>query len=262
EWLSQYGPRVFVFAIWLLMTFLAARHIVRYGRNVPMGDDFALVPYWTGNKPVTITYLWEQHNEHRVPFYKIMLLSLGWLTKADVRAGMWLNFGLLSGMALFTSLQVGRIRGSTFCTDAIFPLLLLHLGHSRTLTFAGMLHPVGCTVLNLAILFLIWSVPRDGITARRALALALAVACLTGWGANSLPVVPVLGIWLAYAGWHQRRLRPSSGVILLTGALAAWALCGLYLLGWHRIPGHPVSPGWRQSAWSFANVLSLASGHI
>src|SRR5262249_53954800 len=82
EWLSQYGPRVFVFAIWLLMTFLAARHIVRYGRNVPMGDDFALVPYWTGNKPVTITYLWEQHNEHRVPFYKIMLLSLGWLTKA------------------------------------------------------------------------------------------------------------------------------------------------------------------------------------
>src|SRR5262249_40696967 len=155
-----------------------------------------------------------------------------------------------------------RIRGSTFCTDAIFPLLLLHLGHSRTLTFAGMLHPVGCTVLNLAILFLIWSVPRDGITARRALALALAVACLTGWGANSLPVVPVLGIWLAYAGWHQRRLRPSSGVILLTRALAAWALCGLYLLGWHRIPGHPVSPGWRQSAWSFANVLSLASGHI
>ena len=262
DWLVLHGPRVFVLAVWLMMSLLAARHIARYGRNVPIGDDFTLIPYWTGEKPVTLSYLWAQHNEHRVPFYKIILVSLGWLTEADVRAGMWLNFTLLSATALFASLQLGRIRRQSNWTDAIIPLLLLHLGHTRTLTFTGMLHPVGCTVINFTILMLIGRIPRQRMSLRRALALVVCVACLTGWGANSLPVVPVLGAWLAYAGWHQWRHRRSVGALLFLGAVMAWALCGLYLLGWHRNPGHPVSPGVRQSLWSFVNVLSLASGHV
>ncbi|HEV3142611.1 MAG TPA: hypothetical protein VGZ47_01875, partial [Gemmataceae bacterium] len=56
--LWRHGPRICVLSLWLLMTLLAARHIVRYGRNVPIGDDFALVPYWTGNEPVTLSYFW------------------------------------------------------------------------------------------------------------------------------------------------------------------------------------------------------------
>jgi hypothetical protein len=261
-WLRQHGPRVFVLAVWLLMSFVAARHVARYGRNVPIGDDFTLIPYWTGEKPMTLSYLWEQHNEHRVPFYKLILVPLGWITKADVRAGMWLNFTLLSATALVAALQLGRIRGLSSWTDAIIPLLLLHLGHTRTFTFTGMLHPVGCTVLNFTILLLVAGIPREGVSLRRALGLVLAIACLTGWGANSLPVVPVLGVWLAYAGWHQWRQRRSVGAILLSGAVLAWALCALYLVGWHRNPGHPVSPGWKRTLWSFANVFSLATGHV
>ncbi|HLW67288.1 MAG TPA: glycosyltransferase family 87 protein [Gemmataceae bacterium] len=261
-WFSQHGPRAFVLAVWLLMSLFAVRHIARYGRNIPIGDDFTLIPYWTGEKPVTLAYLWAQHNEHRVPFYKLILVPLGWLTKADVRAGMWLNFILLSAAALVMALQLGRIRGRNYWTDAIVPLLLLHLGHTRTFTFTGMLHPVGCTTINFMILLLIGSVPREGISMRRALALVLAIACLSGWGANSLAVVPLLGVWLAYAGRHQWRQRRSVGVILLAGAVSAWALCGLYLADWHRNPGHPVSPGWKQSLWSAINVLSLASGHV
>jgi hypothetical protein len=211
---------------------------------------------------VTLSYFWAQHNEHRVPFYKLILLSLGRMTEGDFRAGMWLNFALLSGMALFASLRVEKIRGQTFVTDAIFALLLLHLGHTRTFTFTGMLHPVGCTVLNFAILFLIGSIRPEGISPRRALALVILIACLTGWGANSLPVVPLLGVWLAYAGWQQWRQNRTSSVILLAGAMTAWALCGLYLAGWQRNPGHPVSPGWRQSLGSFVQVLSLGSGHF
>jgi hypothetical protein len=261
-WLWANGPRVFVLVVWLFMSVVAARHIMRYGRNIPIGDDYTLIPYWTGEKPVTLSYLWEQHNEHRVPFYKIILVSLGRLTKADVRAGMWLNFTLLSATALIGTLQLGRIRGQSNWTDAIIPLLLLHLGHTRTFTFTGMLHPVGCTVINFAILLLIGSIPREGMSLRRALTLVFCVACMTGWGANSLPVVPVLGVWLGYAGLQQWRQRKRVGAVLLAGAVVAWALCGIYLLGWHRNPGHPVSPSVWQSLWSILNVLSLASGHV
>jgi hypothetical protein len=69
-------------------------------------------------------------------------------------------------------------------------------------------------------------------------------------------------VWLGYAGWRQWQQQRMSALILLAGAIMAWVLCGLYLLGWQRNPGHPVSPGMKQSLWSFINVLSLASGHV
>jgi hypothetical protein len=49
------------------MTLLALVATVVFGRWLPWSDDFDVVPYLTGDRPVTAGSLWEQHNEHSIP---------------------------------------------------------------------------------------------------------------------------------------------------------------------------------------------------
>ena len=49
--------------------------VVRYGADVPLWDDFVLVPVLTGETPLTADWLWAQHNEHRIALSKLVLLG-------------------------------------------------------------------------------------------------------------------------------------------------------------------------------------------
>ncbi len=124
------GASLFVWGVWILMMLAALLFVVRYGANLPMWDEWAIIPAVTGGKPITAQFLWEQHNEHRIPLPKIILVLLSRLTRCDYRAGMYLNVFVLGAVASAMVRAAKSLRGSTSYTDALFPLALSASGAS------------------------------------------------------------------------------------------------------------------------------------
>ena len=89
-----------VLFVWLVMLNGHAALTARYGRNVPIWDDWDLVPTATGHQPVTAQWLWSQHNEHRVPIPRLLLLAMLRLSGIDFRAGMYFNVAGTAALAL------------------------------------------------------------------------------------------------------------------------------------------------------------------
>ncbi len=89
-WFSK-GPVIFVWSIWLIMLFIALACVHRYGRNIPLAEDWLMVAPLTGNEPDLVGWLWRQNAEHRIPLPKIIYLFLLKITHGDFRAGMVFN---------------------------------------------------------------------------------------------------------------------------------------------------------------------------
>ena len=81
----DWGTPTFVWGGWALMLLATLMFVMRYGSNIPYGDEWWMVPQLTGDKPVNASWLWEQHNEHRNPLPKLILVGLFRLT-GDFRA--------------------------------------------------------------------------------------------------------------------------------------------------------------------------------
>ncbi len=86
------GPIV-CWSVWAVMTFGMVFYVRHYTRNVPYGDDMALVAMMTGNQPVTLDWLWSQHNEHRPVISRLILAGLTRFVRNDFRTGLVLQRG-------------------------------------------------------------------------------------------------------------------------------------------------------------------------
>ena len=65
--------------------------VARFGSNVPSWDEWDMVPTLTGEQPVSAEWLWSQHNEHRVPLPRLVLLAVNLLGGPDFRIAQVLN---------------------------------------------------------------------------------------------------------------------------------------------------------------------------
>jgi hypothetical protein len=82
-----------LFLIGLLPAVLIVRLISQYGVSVPFGDDWSLVPLfakWFDHK-LTFADLFQQHNEHRVFFPKLIYLAFAQFTHWNIRAEMFFS---------------------------------------------------------------------------------------------------------------------------------------------------------------------------
>jgi hypothetical protein len=71
------GAALFVWITWVVMLLGVLTFVAKYATNVPLHDDWdGLVPVLNGDQPVTAAWLWSQHNEHRVPLPRLLLLAL------------------------------------------------------------------------------------------------------------------------------------------------------------------------------------------
>src|SRR5262245_51085069 len=120
------ASRIAVWAIWAAMLAAGLALVARYGSNVPSWDEWDMVPTLTGTQPVSAEWLWSQHNEHRVPLPRLVLLAVNLFGGPDFRIAQVLNVLVLGAASAGLILAVRRARGRTLLGDAIFPLLLLH----------------------------------------------------------------------------------------------------------------------------------------
>jgi hypothetical protein len=128
--------------------------VARYGPAEPHADEALYIPQWLGVEPADAAWLWAQHNEHRSPLPKFVLLALFRLT-GDFRAAMFVS-GLALGTLAAAMIWTARsVRGRLTYTDAIFPLALLNWGHWENLLFGWQLMFVSSTFFAGMLLVLV-----------------------------------------------------------------------------------------------------------
>jgi hypothetical protein len=257
------GASLFVWCVWAALLALAVVFVVKFGPNVPLWDDYAVVPQLVGAEPVTLGWLWSQHSEHRIPLARLILLSDFRLSGADPRPVMLLGVGLLAGLAAGLLLAVRKARGSLQAEDAFLPLVLLNLGHHANFLWAIQItYVLAVFLLGIVLVLIVGSRPFPSV---RTLGLAaLCVTLLPLCNAGGLAFVPALAAWfgwLAVATWQGKTPAPRSAAVRIALLpVPSLVLLVLYFRG-YEAPKHHASPGGLAAGWrTSAQFLAMGWG--
>ena len=253
-----------VWSGWMAMLLAALLFVGRYGSNVPSWDDWDMVPTLTHAQPVTVEWLWSQHNEHRVPLPRLLFLGLNRLTTVDFRVTMFadaLAVGLLAAAFVWTA---GRLRGRPSLADLFGPIVLLELGQAPNLLWGWQLEFFASAVLAGVALLAIAGGGRTLGLRTAAIVVGGCALLLPLTGANGLGMVPALAAWpLALAvlpdRWTGAQALRGDRLLLALGG-GSLALTALYFGGWERVPYHPRSAGVYQTLKTSAQFVTIGLG--
>lgn len=256
----------FVFTVYSLMVLAAFMCVIRYGRNIPLAEDWLLVAPLTGNEPDILNWIWLQNNEHRIPFPKVVMLGLIKLTNGNFKAGMYANVLLLSSLSVGVLLFLRKLRGGrTKYADAFIPILLLHIGNWENLVWSWQLSFVLPTVLTLVFFLILIKNPLQNKPGA-AIMSGLILISLPLSGGNGLLFVPFLALWLLYCtsyNWRNQAVNQGRNLVcsvLLTCSIASILLCGIYFIGYQRATWNPPSPGIIESIKTSGKFVVLSVG--
>jgi hypothetical protein len=256
---------VAVWTVWALPLAGALAFVGTFGRNIPLADEWVvMVPVLTGEQALTPAWLWHQHNEHRIPLPKLLLLTLCRLTGNDFRAGMVVNVLALGALAALLIRAARRCRGWTSYPDAFFPLALLHGGHAFNLLVDFQVQLVASTVLAGLVLVLMVR-PDPPATLAGAPGAGSCLLLLPLCGANGLLLVPLFTVWLAHWAdrcWRlgQRQGKRTALVLVALAAVTALLLVCACLYRYEKPVNFPVSPSLGASVLIGAHFASLGFG--
>lgn len=246
---------VFVAGVWGAMFFAGFLLVMRYGPTIPVGDDYALVAVLTGHERLTPASLWAQHNEHRLPLPRLLLVAADFVVHRDARAGMVLSVLLLGFGAGVLMIGAANARGSWQITDALFPIALLHFGHQNNLLWSWQVAFTSSTALAAAGLALV-AARGDRLGPREFVAFGLILALLPLCGANGLAFVPPVALWLVALGLARRKPAP------ILAALPGACLTLLYFVGYARPKEIDQAPGLAAIGRTALQFLSLSVGPV
>ena len=239
--------------------------VSRYGRNIPLAEDWSLIAPLTGHEQQLAGWLWEQNNEHRTPVPRLILLGLLKLTR-DFRAGMYLSVILLAVLSVCL-IGVSRYlrHGQTRLSDAFFPIVLLHLGHWENLVFNWQVHFVLPTFLICGVLLVMVCEPTLS-DARAAVFAGMALISLSLCGAVGLLFVPLLSLWFGYCGVLQlHRVETDGrgrwiGGFLIGAVIVTLLIGGIYFIGYERPAWNPPSPSVAATLKTAAKFIAFGFG--
>lgn len=242
---TEPGAGLFVWSVWGLSLLLAVWCAIRFGADAPLWDDYAVVPQLCGRAPVTASWLWSQHSEHRIPLARLVLLTVFRLDGADPRPVLALNAALLGAASAVLLVALGRSPEGSRSSDAFLPLLLLGPAHHENLLWAIQITYVAPAALLCFVLGLV-ATTRGKPGLGRCGWVGGCLAVLPLCNAGGLLMVPFPALWLGAAAFgHWRSDGPGGrGRALLIAAATAPALIlsALYLWGYAR-PTHHAAPG-------------------
>jgi hypothetical protein len=255
----------FVWCVWALMLSAALAGVGTFCSRVPFWDDWTLVPAVTGDRAISLSWLWEQHNEHRVPLPKLLLVELYRLTGYDFRAGVFVNVLALAGLAALLIRTTQLVRGRPEFSDAFFPLVLLHWGQYECLFISFTVNLVLPTVL-VGLLLAVLVRSQDGLTPPAGVLSGVVLILLPLCGGSGVALVPALALWLAWAGvrfWQRTDgARRWGGALFIGLASAALLLVAAYLRGYQRpyFCYDPALAGLRAQVRTAVQVLATSFG--
>ena len=155
----------FVWSVWLLLLAADLWALSGTSRNVPIGEDWFVVSAFTGNQPDFSSWLWSQNNEHRVPLPRLIMVAMLRLTHGELRSVQVLNILLIAAVAAAFIRKAVSLRDGRYAfSDALFPLVALHFGHSENMLWAWQITFV-CSFVLISII-LLQMVDKTGLRVR------------------------------------------------------------------------------------------------
>jgi len=246
------------------MTGIVIGGIFTYSHNVPLAEDWDMVPALTGQQPNLLEWLWAQNNEHRLPLQKAIYLVLLKLSGGDFRIGMIASTLMLAGVCLAMILTTRRLRGGqTRLADAFFPLALLHLGHWENMVWSWQIQFVISTLLVCVWLLIIvrdrWPLPP-----KIALAAGVILVLLPLSGANGVLLTPFVASWLAAGTVLHRRCTTSTWITPFQSAcvILSIASAGLYFVDYVHPSWAPANPGLVPTVVAAVRFVGMAFGPV
>ncbi len=207
--------------VWGVLTLVAFGYVYACGFNAPVIDEWEFVAVLVGKEPWT-PWLWEQHNEHRLPLPKLIYYAQFWLTH-DFRSGMFIVVAMQSALSLGLMRYSARLRGRADWPDAFFPISLLHIGQWENFLLGYQICFALFTVLVSGLVVVMLCATRETTFRSGALAgvLMLLIALTGGAGLVLVPPVASWMVYLAVIEWRtgaKRRALALVGLVLLPAA--------------------------------------------
>jgi hypothetical protein len=237
-----------VWFTWLGMLLFALSLLITQAPNMPIAEDWLMVPALTDNETDIADWLWRQQNEHRVPFPKLVYLGLLKISQGDFRAGMVFNvliMGIVTAIILRTCYLLREKKYSL--ADAFIPILLLHVGHGDNFYWSWEITYVLPTALTLILGVLVVQY-NSVFTPAKAILAVVCLFLLPLCGANGLIFCAIFTPFILAEGivqWQSKEPSTKRWVGLLL--LASIVLTGLevifYFVNYERPPWNPPSPG-------------------
>lgn len=245
--------------LWLFLLAIAPAVLLcgwidRYGVNVPLGDEWALVPFfekWYSGQ-LTFGDLYQQHNEHRIVVPKLIYLAFAHLTNWNLRAEMFFSVALCAATSAGIYVLLRRTLGGSprqvLLLWAAANLLIFSPAQAQNWIWGFQLQmfiPTLCLVSTLVILMSGWA------WWPKCAASAFLITVATFSFGNGLLLWPIIAVFLALRGESKWRI----GAWLLVFA----AVLGLYFIDYHRAPpARPVTGSWLDYAGYFLAFIGGA----
>lgn len=247
--------RNLVLGAWGGLSVVTAAITIASAHRIPFSDDWNLLPVIAGDRPVTWSWLWAQHNEHRTPLLKgthlVLLRTFGF----DYRSIVLLHVLVISGTGFWLTCSFAKDRGRWSSIDVLPALILLNpaLGIYAWSFYTQFVAAI------LAIL-LIADLPDRGTRIGTIVRLALAMLLSATGGVSGLVLLPAVCARCLVLARRRRRGDVGTAVgAASVGALAA--LAGVaYFVGYDSIEHPWARPGFGTVAWWSVRIAGLAMG--
>jgi len=263
---SQTGPRpdatLFVFGAWLALSVALIFATFIFARPFPWLDDFGFLPFVTDKAPLRLEWLWQSHNEHRIPLPMLFCWATLKLDGGTFLLAKYLYAVGLSCCVALLLLSLRKARGYLLWTDVAIPLVLLGFHDLYNTLWFFQAQFVISTIL---LCFLLAVIVRNdsSLTTSSALLAGISVISLPLCGANGLVVAIPLIIWLLYSALNCFRRGPMlvrAGTICLFSSIISIIVCVFYFVGLNSSLGGAPRPWWKicQDA---AGLMAFGSGY-
>jgi hypothetical protein len=191
------GAAVFVWGIWASLLLILLLWVGRFVPNMPLLDEWYLLPVLMGDAPPTPGWAWSQYGEHRAPLARLLDWGLTRMTGPDFRAGIWASVLILGALTLILVRTARQVRGWTSYADAFFPLAVLPYSQSEIFmqSFVALAFSTS-TLLAGAVLCLSVGCPTQVLSFRQARLVGLCLLVLPLTGTQGMVLVPALALWL------------------------------------------------------------------
>lgn len=225
---SSHVAMVVVWTVWALLLLTDIGFVHKYAVNVPLGDEWFVLPSLLHAEPFDAEFLWRRHNEHRIPVPKLVLYSIYRASNYDFRAAAYCNTLALGALAAMLMLAARALRGRQSLTDIVFPLLFMNWSHSENMIWGFQVTFMSSVTLNV-LLLLALALRKRPLSLRGAVAMASAVCALALSGQNGVALVGPFCLnlgWSALRMWGSEAPRPR----LRAMAMAALSLLPLVVV--------------------------------
>lgn len=218
-----------VWCFWGIMVVAATIYVALYALPLPFADEWTMVGVATGRQKPTLDWFWSLHNVHRMPLPKLAYVALGELTGYDFHTMALANVLFLAAASAILLVGVQRASGGARLFQIIIPALYLHWGHQINLTWAFEVNFTLYAMLSATVLAMIAS-QRGRLFVPKAVGVSLLTILLSMCGTFGLIYVPLVALWLGWAGAVEWRLAESRWRAL--AFIAIGVLLGCVTLGY------------------------------